>query len=94
MNEYCVTFVCIQGTDEPEEVFHCHVTAPGDQLALETALRRSVDDNIKLARSDAVSIRLVLPLHEGLMDALELLRFATHGATPMANPMAPASHLH
>lgn len=94
MNEYCVTFVRIMGNDEPEEVFHCHVLAPGDQLALETALHRSVVDNIKLARSDAVSISLVMPLNEGLMDALELLRAATHGATATANPMAPASHLH
>lgn len=94
MNEYCITFVRIRGEDEPEEVFHCHVVAPGDQLALETALRRSVDDNIKLARSDAVSIRLVLPLNGGLMDALELLRAATHGATATANPMAAPHHLH
>lgn len=94
MNDYCVTFVRIRGSDEPEEVFHCHVIAPNDQLALEVALHRSVDDNIRLDRSDAVSLRLVLPLSVEVMDALELVRTATHGATATPTPMAPASHLH
>lgn len=94
MNNYCITFVRLKDEDEPEEVFHCHVVAPNDQLAFEVALHRSVDDNINLSSSNAVSLRLVLPLSSEVMDALELVRAATHGATATANPMAPAAHLH
>lgn len=96
MNDYCVTFVHMKDGEEPsaEEVFHCHVLAPVDHLALETALRRSVEDNIQLSRANAVSIRMVLPLPTTLMGDLELLRVAQNGATPTLTPMAPASHLH
>lgn len=42
MLEYCITFFKeAPGEESDTVVFHCHVTAPDEMLAVEVALRRA-----------------------------------------------------
>jgi hypothetical protein len=90
MLEHCITFFKEEEGDEELDtvVFHCHVTAPDEVLAVETALRETVRGNISLAGATGLEVRLVLELPPGLMDTVEALRRAQHG---MAAPVQPTS---
>ena len=93
MLEHCITFFKEQPGEEPDTVvFHCHVTAPDEMLAVEVALRETVRENISLAGATGLEVRLVMDLPSGLVDTTEALRRDQHGT---AMPVQPASsHLH
>lgn len=91
MIEYCITF--ITDDEEPQEVWHCHITAPIDVLALEVALKEAAHQNVSLARARGVALRMMRELPAELMASLEAIRVAIHGATP-APAIQPSSHLH
>ena len=93
MLEHCITFFKEQPGEEPDTVvFHCHVTAPDEMLAVEVALRETVRENISLAGATGLEVRLVMDLPSGLVDTTEAMRRAQHGT---AMPVQPASsHLH
>ena len=93
MLEHCITFFKEEPGEEPDTVvFHCHVTAPDEMLAVEVALRETVRENISLAGATGLEVRLVMDLPPGLVDTTEAMRRAQHGT---AMPVQPASsHLH
>ena len=93
MLEHCITFFKEQpGEEQDTVVFHCHVTAPDELLAVEVALRETVRENISLAGATGLEVRLVMDLPPGLVDTTETLRRAQHGT---AMPVQQASsHLH
>lgn len=93
MLEHCITFFKEEPGEEPDTVvFHCHVTAPDEMLAVEVALRETVQGNISLAGATGLEVRLVMELPLGLVDTMEALRRAQHG-TDMPVQSA-SSHLH
>lgn len=93
MLEHCITFFKEEPGEESDTVvFHCHVTAPDEILAVECALRNTVQENISLAGTTGLEVRLVMDLPPGLVDTMETLRRAQHGT---ALPVQQASsHLH
>lgn len=93
MLEHCITFFKEEPGEEPDTVvFHCHVTADNEMVAVEVALRETVRNNISIAGATNVEVRLVQGLPPGLVDTMEALRRAQHGT---AMPVVPASsHLH
>jgi hypothetical protein len=90
MIEYCITF--ITDDEEPREVWHCHVTAPIDALALEVALKQAAQDNVSLLGARAVALSMIRELPADLMQSLEAVRVAVHGATTA--PQQASAHLH
>ena len=89
MLEHCITFFKEEPGEEPDTVvFHCHVTADNELIAVEVALRETVRENISLAGATGLEVRLP----PGLVDTTEALRRAQHGT---AMPVQQASsHLH
>jgi hypothetical protein len=93
MLEHCITFF----KGEPDEetsvvVFHCHVTAPDEVLAVEVALRETVNENVSLVGATSVEVRARTRLPPGLVDAMEDLRRTQHGTTVAVQQAS--SHLH
>lgn len=94
MREYCITF----GNEEGEgstEVYHCHVTAPLDSLALEAAFRGAMLANIPLKGTTLVAIKVFVDIPSDVLEGYEALRQLTNVGKPEATPeqVAP-SHLH
>jgi len=93
MLEHCITFFKEEPGEEPDTVvFHCHVTAPDEMLAVECALRNTVQENISLAGATGVEVKVVVELPDGLVASMEALRRAQHGTAMPAQQAS--SHLH
>jgi hypothetical protein len=93
MLEHCITFFKEAPGEEPDTVvFHCHVTAPDEMMAVEVALCETVRENISLTGATGLEVRLVMDLPPGLVDTTEALRRAQHGATMPV--MQTSSRLH
>ncbi|UOF78606.1 hypothetical protein [Bacteriophage sp.] len=93
MLEHYITFFKEEPGEEPDTVvFHCHVTAPDEMLAVEVALRETVRENISLAGATGLEVRLVMDLPPGLVDTTEALRRTQHGTAMSVQPAN--SHLH
>ncbi len=94
MLEHCITFFKEEPDNDEADtvVFHCHVTADNEMMAVEGALRGVVASNVSLAGATGLEVRLVMELPPGLVEATEALRRAQHGT---AMPVQQASsHLH
>lgn len=95
MLEHCITFFKEQPGEEPDvTVFHCHVTAPDERLAVEAALHETVRENISLAGTTGLEVRLVMELPPGLVDTTEALRRAQHGTAMPAQQASACTDPH
>lgn len=97
MLEHCITFFKEEPNNDEADtvVFHCHVSADNEMFAVEGALRGAIASNVSLAGATGVEVKVVLDLPVGLVESMEALRIAQHGAKAAAAPQAPASaHLH
>ncbi len=97
MNEYCITFFKADDSEEGgTEVFHCHVNAPDECTAFETALHNTMTNNHSIAGSTGVRIVLHIDLPEEMVSTTEQIRKAMHGtkATPVREHQDGKNHLH
>lgn len=89
MREYCITF----GNEEGEggtEVYHCHITAPTDGIAVSAALEAAMQQNISLKGTTLVAVKVIIDIPSDVMEGYEALRMLRHyDAAPSAAPKQP-----
>lgn len=95
MNEYCIAVIRLDDDKEdPVELFHTHVLAPGPNEAIEGMFRASLNNNVSLAGAHAISMKLLVKLPESVVDGYEHLRKVTHAWKAAAPTPDASGHIH
>lgn len=95
MREYCITFGNDDGGEETE-IYHCHVTAPTDGIAISAAFEGAMQQNVSLQGSTMVSAKTIVDIPEDMLAGYEALRLLRHigGVAPTQEAAPNPTPLH